>query len=92
MKVMPISGYFDREKWETVRAFTIPFEMLVPHDKQAKANHCGQDLNRLWERHGMSACEAIAILEDRKWHRMIDKEAAEKLKQMVKEYEERNSH
>ena len=88
---MPISGYWDRVEWKNVPYFAIPFEMLVPHEKWALINH-QQTMQRLWERHGLSACESIAMLEDRKWTRMDDKEAREKLKQMVKEYEERNCH
>jgi len=45
----------------------IPFAMLVPHEAQAKRNHY-QSLDRLAQRGGLSACEALAILEDRPWH------------------------
>lgn len=44
----------------------IPFAMIAPHEKQARANH-GQSLDRLAERGGLSADEAIAILHDRSW-------------------------
>lgn len=91
MKVMPISGYWDRVGWKSVPSFTIPFEMFASHEKWAQNNHY-QTVQRLWERHGLSACEAIAILEDRHWKRMDDKEARKKLKQMVVEYEQRNHH
>lgn len=47
----------------------IPWAMIAPHEKQAQRNH-GQTLNRLAERGGLGACEAIAVLEDRPWHRM----------------------
>lgn len=51
----------------------IPFAMIAPHEAQAEANHW-QSLERLAERGGLSACEAIAILEDRKWRHMGSKE------------------
>ncbi len=44
----------------------IPFAMVAPHEEQAQRNH-GQSLNRLAERGGLAASEAIAILEGRKW-------------------------
>lgn len=42
----------------------IRFDVL--DEKQAKINH-GQTLERLAERGGLSACEALAIAEKRKW-------------------------
>lgn len=52
----------------------IPWAMIAGHQKQAMRNH-SQTLERLRERGGLSACEALAILDDRPWHRM-DREAA----------------
>lgn len=43
---------------------SIPWELIRPHQKQALANHY-QTLERLAERHGLSAQEAVAILEDK---------------------------
>lgn len=57
---------------------TIPcirWSAIAGHERQAMRNH-GQTLERLAERGGLAACEAVAIIEDRKWHRM-DKQAAE---------------
>lgn len=51
----------------------IPFAMIAPHEKQAQRNHW-QSLDRLAERGGLSACEALAILEDRPWARGVSKE------------------
>lgn len=44
----------------------IPFEMIAPHEARAQRNH-GQSLNRLAERGGLSASEAICILVDLRW-------------------------
>lgn len=51
----------------------IPFAMIAPHESQATKNHW-QTLNRLAERGGLSACEALAIMEDRPWRRGLSKE------------------
>ena len=45
----------------------LPWELLAPHNEQAKINHCGQDLEKLASRGGLSACEAVAILEDTRY-------------------------
>ena len=54
---------------------SIPWSLIAPHDRQAMANHGGQTLERLAERGGLSACEAIAVLEHRRWHSMPTPEA-----------------
>lgn len=53
----------------------IRWSVIAGHEQQAMKNHY-QTLERLAERGGLSPCEAVAIIEDRKWHRM-DKKAAE---------------
>jgi hypothetical protein len=40
--------------------------MIEPHEKQAQSNH-SQSLERLNGRGGLSAAEAVAILEDKGW-------------------------
>ena len=52
----------------------IPWSLIAPHESQARANH-GQTLERLAERGGLGSCEAVAVLEDRRWHRMAHGEA-----------------
>lgn len=42
----------------------IPWDLIEPHGVQAIRNHCGQDLEKLASRGGLSACEAVAVLED----------------------------
>lgn len=48
---------------------SMPWSMIAPHERQAQRNH-SQTLKRLAERGGLSACEALAILDDRDWQRM----------------------
>lgn len=45
---------------------SIPWGLIAPHENQALKNH-GQTLERLAQRHGLSFCEALAIIEDRPW-------------------------
>lgn len=49
--------------------YSIPWGLIAPHEEQALKNH-GQTLERLAQRHGLSFCEAVAIIEDRPWRRM----------------------
>ena len=42
---------------------SIPWSMIGPHDRQAKSNHGGQDLERLADRGGLGCCEALAVLD-----------------------------
>jgi hypothetical protein len=57
--------------------------MVAPHEAQALANHCGQSLERLRQRGGLSACEALAILDDRPWHAIDADDAFEELKRRI---------
>ncbi len=69
-------------------ALPLPWSIIEPHEAQALKNH-GQTLERLAERGGLSACEAVAILEDRSWHRMSEEDAFIRLANIVKEATER---
>jgi lambda repressor-like predicted transcriptional regulator len=62
---------------------SIPWDMISPHEKQAALNHGGQSLARLAERGGLSPCEAVAVLEDRKWSHMDAVEARLRLEALV---------
>ncbi len=64
---------------------SIPWGLLEPHEAQAVRNH-SQSLRRLAERGGLSTCEAIAVIEDRRWCKMERKDAAEKLNDMVADW------
>jgi hypothetical protein len=70
----------------------IPWDMIAPHAKQADKNHY-QTLERLAERGGLTAEEAVAVLRshsamDRNWVRGGANEA---LAEMVIEYVQRRS-
>lgn len=80
---MPVGGYWDRLAHRSVPGMTVPWAMLAPHDKQARLNHCGQSLQRLYERHGMGADEVLAVLDDRPWHGIPDAEAHAELQRRV---------
>lgn len=56
--VMPIMG--------AALLSEIPFAMIAPHEAQALRNH-SQSLERLAQRGGLAACEAIDIIEGRRW-------------------------
>ena len=59
----------EREQYEDCPE-SIEWELLEPHRLQALKNHCGQTLERLAERGGLSPDELVAVLEDRRWHAM----------------------
>lgn len=44
----------------------IPYNVIKPHEEQALKNHCGQTLDRLAARGGLSWAEAYAVLTDSK--------------------------
>jgi len=55
---------------DTFRDFPIltggkmPWDMLAPHEQQAKRNHGGQSLAQLMDRGGLSWAEALCVLRD----------------------------
>lgn len=63
---------------------SIRWSMIAGHERQAMRNH-GQTLSRLAERGGLGACEAVAIIEDRRWHRMDQAAAERRLIQLCSE-------
>lgn len=79
----PIMGYFSRAKWKYIGGTSIPWDMISTHEKQAMNNHGGQSLERLDQRGGLSACEALAVLEDRNWTPMDDDEAYGKIESLA---------
>lgn len=61
---------------------TVPWAVFEPHRTQAEINH-HQTLERLAERGGLCWVEALAVLEDRQWTRMDEKEARDKAVQLI---------
>lgn len=72
----------------------VPWEMIDPHKQQAIRNHM-QSLETLASRGGLSAAEAVAVLEDKAWGdawRNLGMDAAranETLARLVAEWVER---
>jgi hypothetical protein len=58
--------------------FVVPWDLLAPHEAQADRNH-QQTLERLAERGGLSAREALAVVEDRPLGDCLEDEEAEAL-------------
>lgn len=56
----------------------LPWSVVLPHWRQAQDNHM-QTLERLHERGGLSPCEILAVLEDRKWYKMDHNRAVKQL-------------
>jgi hypothetical protein len=79
MKIL--MDYYERKKYPDC-PLTIPDSLL--NEEQAQRNH-GQTLKRLNERGGLGPCEAIAIIEKRRWHKMDQREAIDMLKELSKE-------
>lgn len=63
---------------------SIPWEMIAPHERQAQRNH-SQTLKRLAERGGLSPCEAVAVMLDRRWEAMEEQDALDYLARMADE-------
>lgn len=89
--IMPL-GHDPRRRIEELRAagvgsviIGLPWCMIGPHETQARANH-GQSLARLAERGGLGVCEALAVLDNRRWHRMDQAVAMAELSQRVAEF------
>lgn len=87
---MPIMLPHDRAEVAALRVLGIevlgaplPWKIIAPHAKQAWANH-GQTLERLRERGGLDATEAVAVLEDRAWHPMDLAAAFARLTELVR--------
>lgn len=64
---------------------SVPWEILAPHEDQAVDNH-DQSLSVLARRGGLSPCEMMAVLEDRRWRLMPDEEAVDRLIAAVEQF------
>ena len=58
----------------------LPWAIVRPHEEQAKKNHCGQNLETLADRGGLSVAELYYVLQDRKFpmHQAISEKDAAK--------------
>lgn len=82
MKLFPIMVEYRNVKTTEY----IPHDVIGCHEKQAMINH-GQTLQRLAERGGLSYCEALAVIEDRKWTRIEQDEAKPKVLKIIMDFE-----
>jgi len=63
----------------------VPWDLVLQHEAQCLRNH-GQTVQRLHERGGLSASEALAVLEDREWTAMDAVAANRQLLEIVTAY------
>ena len=81
-----VAKELDPVRRAALRAFEVPLPLpwaiIAPHADQARKNH-GQTLETLRARGGLSACEAVAILEDRDWRKMDPIAAFRRLAELV---------
>lgn len=83
MRTFPIMKDYRRAYTDKTQRRSIPWDVIAPHEAQARRNHGQQTLSRLAERGGLSPCEAIAVLEDRDYELMPMDAAAERLDAIV---------
>ena len=81
-------GEYRRFTRKEYPAITIPWEMIVLHERQVVENHF-QNLVILARRGGLSRCEACAILEDHEWRSMSKTEADIRLAELVAAFQKR---
>jgi hypothetical protein len=67
-------------------AVNIPWDMVVPHEDQARKNHHGQSLKQLNGRGGLHAAAVVALLEDREEREMTVEEANMRLLELWIEF------
>ncbi len=56
-------------RWMPIQHTSLAVRIGDLNEQQAQTNH-GQTLQRLAERGGLSLCEALALIEKRRWRRM----------------------
>lgn len=70
---------------------SVPWAMVAPHEAQARTNHGGQTLQRLFERGGLSPFELVCVLTDTHFDVLLpDVNAYDwraKLEDLVREWE-----
>lgn len=78
----PVLDQRHRQERSVAFPTAVPWAFVAPHEQQAERNH-GQTLRRLAERGGLSPCELVAVLEDRRWHAMDDAAAVARLMELL---------
>lgn len=68
---------------------SLPFKMFLPHEAQCLKSH-SQTLQRIKERGGFGPCEAVAVLEDRKWSSMEPESAFKRLAELLEQWKKGN--
>ncbi len=61
----PVLNTYGRNAPAVVRS--VPWSMLAPHEPQALKNHCGQSLEKLASRGGLSPLEIYAVMNGLSW-------------------------
>lgn len=64
LKEFPILSDRDRDTNTETPYCSIPWSLIEPHRKRAEYNHCGQTLERLAQRGGLSPRETLVAIRD----------------------------
>lgn len=72
-----------REAGVAAMVVGIPWEIIEPHEAQARANHGGQSLRQLADRGGLSPAEALAVMADQPFAVLRSHEQAEAYRQLL---------
>lgn len=75
-----------RKAGTTVLVLQVPWDMMIAHERQAQINH-SQTIAGLHSRGGLEASEAVAVLLDRRWHKMEYEQANRELLSVLMEWE-----
>ena len=95
MKMFPImTDHRDvaevRQSFGIAMVVQMPWPMMLQHQEQALKNH-DHTIVTLASRGGLSACEALAVLEDRPWQQMSMAAAHSKLKDLFSDWWEKQT-
>lgn len=69
-----------------VTSFDLPLEFFRAHEAQARENCHGRSLERIAERGGLGAAEALAVLEDRPWQHIPWEQAEIRVRALFDEW------
>ena len=73
MKEKAVLGFL-RERYPITGGPSIAWSVMLPFDDQCKRNHSGQDLKEIAGRGGLSALEAVCIVNNWNWYKEGRKE------------------